>query len=278
MFIMYSMRIHLTTVGDRRFLDDLGRGKLVGGDVLLDEMSKVEVAGAVFGISLAVPGSGEANVAAVVGTERKPQRVVDPFVARMAVVDVGDLRLLFEGDAGLTFVGSSLVSSSTDGKGLVDGLALKAGSFEPFIHEGSPGSAAVTSEDELSELVDGDGHHGTITVTVEFVHELGALLAGRVALSGEGVFPHDGRKHLLAEEEAIAEGDISHTLLIVVFIAGSSTGGSLDEAVYALVDEVVQVLATGAELDVAIFTIVLELVTDASGVQALSGDLYVDRK
>ena len=131
MFIMYSMRIHLTTVGDRRFLDDLGRGKLVGGDVLLDEMSKVEVAGAVFGISLAVPGSGEANVAAVVGTERKPQRVVDPFVARMAVVDVGDLRLLVEGDAGLTFVGSSLVSSSANGKGLVDGLALKAGSFEP---------------------------------------------------------------------------------------------------------------------------------------------------
>ena len=86
---MYSMHKYLTTVALRRFLDDIGAGELVGGDVLYDQMSKIEVVGAVPGIFIAVAGGGEADITAVVGVESVPERVTDPFVARTTVVDVG---------------------------------------------------------------------------------------------------------------------------------------------------------------------------------------------
>ena len=98
-------------------------------------MSKIEVVGSAPGIFITVAGGGEADIAAVVGTESVPERVTNPFVARTTVVDVGDLRLLVQGDTGLALVGSGLVSSSADRKGLIDGLALEAGSFEPCIHK-----------------------------------------------------------------------------------------------------------------------------------------------
>jgi hypothetical protein len=53
---------------------------------------------------------------------------------------------------------------------------------------------------------------------------------------------------------------------------------SLDEAVYALGDESIQKSAAGAEGEVAIVTVVVLLVPDASGVQALPGDLQMDRE
>ena len=93
-FIMYSMHKHLTTVALRRFLDDIGAGELVGGNVLDDDVGKIEVVCAVAGIFIAIAGGGEADVAAVVGTESVPERVTNPFVARTTVVDVGDLGLL----------------------------------------------------------------------------------------------------------------------------------------------------------------------------------------
>ena len=45
------------------------------------------------------------------------------------MVGVGDLRLLVEGDAGLPLVGGGLVSSSLDGRCLVDGLAREFSRF-----------------------------------------------------------------------------------------------------------------------------------------------------
>ena len=241
----------------------------MGGDVFHDQMSKIEVVGAVPRILIAIAGGGEADVAAVVGIEGVPQRVAKPLVAWTAVVDVGDLGLILERNAGLASVCRVLVSSSADGKGLVDGLALEAGSFEPRLHEGSPGCAAVHAEDELAELMDGDGGAGAIAVP-EGVIEQGVLLAGLVL----AVLPLDGRQLLLAEEVAVAKGDISHPILLIgVRIACSSSGRSLDEAVYALVDEIVEVSAAGAEREVAIVTVGLLLGADANGVQALPRDL-----
>ena len=70
---MYSVHKYLTTVAFRRFLDDLGRGELVGGDVFHDQMSKIEVVCAVAGIFIAIAGGGKADVAAVVGAQCVPQ-------------------------------------------------------------------------------------------------------------------------------------------------------------------------------------------------------------
>ena len=147
------MHKYLTTVALRRFLDDIGAGELVGGNVLDDKVGKVEVVGAVPRILIAVAGGGEADIAAVVGIEGVPQRVAKPLMTWTAVVDVGDLGLLVEGDAGLASVCRGLISSSADGESLVDGSALEAGSFQPCIHEGTPGCAAVHAEAELAELV-----------------------------------------------------------------------------------------------------------------------------
>ena len=55
--------------------------------------------------------------------EGVPERIANPDVARDAMDDVEDLGLLVEGGAGLALVGGGLVSSSHDGKCLVDGLA-----------------------------------------------------------------------------------------------------------------------------------------------------------
>ena len=270
---MYSLHKYLTTVALRRFLDDIGAGELVGGNVLDDEVGEIEVVCAVAGIYIAIAGGGEANVAAVVGIEGVPERIVDPFVTRAAVVHVGDFRLLVERNAGLASVCLGLVSSAADGKGLVDGEALEFGSFEPCIHEGSPGCAAVHAKDKLAELMDGDGGFAyfATAVVVEGVLVVGIHLAGLVL----AVLPLDGRQLLLAEEvfAAVTEGDPSHPLLIGMLIACSNAGRSLDEAVYAQVDEIVEVSAAGAEREVAIVTIVLLLVPDASGVQALPRDL-----
>jgi len=260
----------------RRFLDDIGAGELVGGNVLDDKVGKVEVVGAVPRILIAVAGGGEADIAAVVGIEGVPQRVAKPLMTRTAVVDVGDLGLILERNAGLASVCRGLVSPSLDRKCLVDGSALEAGCFEPRIHEGSPGCAAVHAEDELAKLVDGDGGRALFAtaVVVEGVLVVGILLAGWFSVSVFAFLPIDGRQLLLAEEVFVAEGDISHPLLLIgVLIACSNAGRSLDEAVYALVDETVEVSATGAEREVAIVTIVLLLVPDASGVQALPRDL-----
>ena len=269
---MHVGAFYLTSVAFLRILDDVGRGGLVGGDIFNDQVSKVEVVGSVPGILIAVAGGGEADIAAVVGTESIPQRVVDPFVAWPAVVYVGDFRLLVERDAGLALVGGGLVSSSADGESLVDGLAHEAGSFEPYIHEGSPGCAAETAKDELAELMDGDGGAGAIAV-VEVVLVAGSHRAFWVAELVLAFLPLEGRQRLLSEVVVVAEGDPSHPILIGFSSACSSSGRSLDNAVYALGDEAVQVHAVGAEREVAIVTVVPLLVPDARGVQALPGDL-----
>ena len=193
----------------------------------------------------------------------------------MTVIDVWDLGLILERNAGLASVGHGLISSSADGESLVDGSALEFGSFEPCIHEGSPGCAAVHAKDELAELMDGDGgvaYFATAAV-VEGVLVVGIQLAGRVAELVLAVLPQDGRQLLLAEEVFVAEGDISHPILIGMLIACSSSRRSLDEAVYALVDDIVEVSAAGAEREVAIVTVGLLLGADANGVQALPRDL-----
>jgi len=258
----------------RRSLDDVGAGELVGGNVLDDKVGKIEVVCAVAGIFIAIAGGGEADVAAVVGTESVPERVTNPFVARTTVVDVGDLGLILERNAGLASVCRVLVSSSADRKGLVDGEALEFGSFEPCIHEGSPGCAAVHANDELAELMGGDGVAGAIAV-VEAVLEFGVHIAGWVAELVDAVLPLDRRQILLAEVVVVAEGDITHPILIVLAApsACSTPLRPLDEAIYALVDEIVEVSSAGAEREVAIVTIVLLLVPDASGVHALPWEL-----
>ena len=250
---------------------------MVGGNVFHDEMSKIEVVGSAPGIFITVAGGGEADIAAVVGTESVPERVTNPFVARTTVVDVGDLRLLVQGDTGLALVGSGLVSSSADRKGLIDGLALEAGSFEPCIHKGSTGCPAETAKDELAELMSGDGGDGSIAV-VEIVREQGIHLAGRVAVLVQASPPLEGWQLLLAEvvvvaEGAVVEGGPSHPILIAVLTGGSNSGRSLVDAVHALGDERVQEHTAGAEREVAIVTVVVLLVPDARRVQALPGDL-----
>ena len=270
------MHKYLTPVALCRFLDDIGAGELVGGDVFHDQMSKIEVVGAVPRILIAVAGGGESDITAVVGTESVPERVTNPFVARTTVVDVGDLALLVEGNSGLALVGRGLVASAADGKCLVDGEALEADNLEVFRHELSPGCTAETAKDELAELMGGDSGAGAIAV-VEAVREYGELRAGWVAELVDAVLPLDGRQLLLAEEVfvAVAEGGPSHALLIGILVAPSSAGRSLDEAVHPLSDEGVEVTTVREELDILVAFGPL-LGADANGFPALPGDLQMD--
>ena len=65
-----------------------------GGDPLHDEMGKVEVVGSVAGVLFAITGGCKTDIAAVVGGEGVPDRVVLPDVTWTAVIDVGNLGLL----------------------------------------------------------------------------------------------------------------------------------------------------------------------------------------
>ena len=121
-----------------------------GGDPLHDEMGKVEIIGSIAGIFVAITGGSKADIAAVVGGEGVPDRVEFPDVTWTAVIDVGNLRLLLEGDVVIARIDSSLIASTSDGEGLVDCQSLVSKGIEVCPHERSSRMATEISKHKLA--------------------------------------------------------------------------------------------------------------------------------
>ena len=271
-YFMALRHIPNYTIALLGILDNFGGREVGGGDPLHDEMGKVEVICSVAGIFVAITGGSKAGIAAVVGGEGVPDRVEFPDVTWTAVIDVGNLRLLLEGDVGLALVDRCLISSTGDGKGLVDCQSFVSDLIKVCPHERSPRAATELSKHELSELVGGNG--GLATIMAESIHELSKLLSISIAVLVGEIPPSDGWLLLRAKIVVISDRNPSHVLSIVdAHSIRTSAGRAFADTQYALRNEVVHVHTVGLDHVVTILTVVLLLVADAGWAPALLGDL-----